>query len=154
MHEMAAVAETIRESIIALERNGEVKPEWLVKAARDEDHPAHNEFEWDDSIAGEQYRLGQAAALIRRIRIVTTIQEAPVRHVKYIASEPRSYTCVIRTPAERMADVIHDELRRLIGNADRLIGIVKAKPMKRFTGLAGQLEEFVGAMREHVGGDE
>jgi hypothetical protein len=45
----------------------------LVDAARDPESPLHSQFEWDDSKAGEQYRIWQAR------RILATIQVFDVR---------------------------------------------------------------------------
>lgn len=45
-------------------------PQRLVDISRDENHPLHKEFEWDDSIAAEAYRVVQAKQLIRDITIV------------------------------------------------------------------------------------
>ena len=45
-------------------------PQKLVDVSRDENHPLHDEFEWDDSIAAEAYRITQAKQLIRDITIV------------------------------------------------------------------------------------
>lgn len=41
----------------------------VVDAARDEDSPLHEHFEWDDSVAGEQFRIIQARQIIRAIVI-------------------------------------------------------------------------------------
>lgn len=52
-----------------LARNGgRISPTILVDEARPESSPFHEHFEWDDSEAAEQYRLGQAAQIIRRWR--------------------------------------------------------------------------------------
>jgi len=40
----------------------------VVRVARPESHWLHHEFEWDDSIAGPEWRLEQARRLIRRVR--------------------------------------------------------------------------------------
>ena len=45
-------------------------PERLVDVSRPEDAPMHKEFEWDDSIAAEEYRKEQAKKVIRNIIIV------------------------------------------------------------------------------------
>ena len=42
----------------------------LVDVSRDKNAPLHNEFEWDDSIAGEKYREEQAQQLIHHLIIV------------------------------------------------------------------------------------
>lgn len=57
------------EAIAGLQdETGCIEAEPLVKAAEAEDHPAHAEFEWDNTKAGHQFRLMQARALIRRVR--------------------------------------------------------------------------------------
>ncbi len=48
-----------------LKRDGGVQASVVVKEARPKRAPLHDEFEWDDSLAGQQYRLGQARRLIR-----------------------------------------------------------------------------------------
>lgn len=50
--------------------HGRLDPGLVVDAARPEDHPLHDRFEWDDSIAGEAYRRVQAHRLIQAVRIV------------------------------------------------------------------------------------
>lgn len=52
--------------------NGALTPQLVVDKARTEDHPLHRHFEWDDAKAGEAYRCGQAANLIRRVTIRLT----------------------------------------------------------------------------------
>lgn len=52
------------------ESDGGLTPQRLVDVSRDEAHPLHKEFEWDDSLAAEMYRRSQAAKLIRDIVIV------------------------------------------------------------------------------------
>lgn len=49
-------------------RHGELTPQIVVDEARPEGAPLHDRFEWDDSIAGEKYRLIQAQQLIRVVR--------------------------------------------------------------------------------------
>jgi len=53
-----------------LDQNGRLTPTLVVDAARPENHPLHNRFEWNDKIAGEAYRLEQARRLIRSVRVV------------------------------------------------------------------------------------
>lgn len=49
--------------------HGELTPVLVVDAARPNDSPLHDRFEWDDHAAGEAYRLVQARALIRSVKI-------------------------------------------------------------------------------------
>ena len=41
----------------------------LVEAARDATSPAHDLFEWDDSLAGEQWRVHQARRIIGSLQV-------------------------------------------------------------------------------------
>ena len=52
------------------ESEGGLTPQRLVDVSRDTNHPLHCEFEWNDSIAAESYRIIQAQKLIRNITIV------------------------------------------------------------------------------------
>ena len=47
------------------DKYGNLKPQVVVDEARDEGSPIHDRFEWDDTKAGEEFRLGQARKLIR-----------------------------------------------------------------------------------------
>lgn len=57
------------------ERNGSLTPQLVVDEARDNSHPLHGHFEWDDATAGEAYRCGQAAQMIRRVHITRIKQD-------------------------------------------------------------------------------
>ena len=55
--EMAAIEKT----------EGRLEPELVLERARSGNSALHGHFEWDDSVAAEQHRLGQAGELIRAI---------------------------------------------------------------------------------------
>jgi len=48
----------------------------VVTAASAPDHALHDYFEWDDAIAGHEWRKGQARALMRRVR-VRVVEDVP-----------------------------------------------------------------------------
>jgi hypothetical protein len=52
------------------ENEGKEVPQRIVDSARDETSPMHFYFEWDDEIAGEQWRLSQARYMARAIVII------------------------------------------------------------------------------------
>lgn len=52
---------------LAESHGGELKPLVVVNAARDEESPLHQSFNWDDSSAAEHWRLQQARQLIRAV---------------------------------------------------------------------------------------
>lgn len=63
------VAKIVGETLVQLGAfSTPVPKEDFLKAARPKSHPLHDEFEWDDAIAGERFRLLQAVMLIRRVR--------------------------------------------------------------------------------------
>lgn len=57
--------------------NGLLAPSAVVDAARYENHPLHGAFEWDDSVAGEKYREGQARYLIGHLVVLSGPKSAP-----------------------------------------------------------------------------
>lgn len=54
---------------IRLKNGGVLRPVDVIEEASIESNPLHDYFEWDDSVAGHQFRLDQARKLIRRVRI-------------------------------------------------------------------------------------
>ena len=65
-----------------LAEEGRLTPRNLVDESRDKDAPLHQEFEWDDSVAAENYREEQARGMIRFLEVVheeTKKEEPAVR---------------------------------------------------------------------------
>ena len=50
---------------IARDNGGFLQPETVVAEARPASSPLHSRFEWDNTAAGQQYRIWQARQLIR-----------------------------------------------------------------------------------------
>ena len=57
---------------ISAENGGTLTPDAVVKDAKLKNSPLHGQFEWDTKKAAHQYRLEQARALIRTVRVVVT----------------------------------------------------------------------------------
>ncbi|WP_143591212.1 hypothetical protein [Thermoactinospora rubra] len=49
---------------------GKLTPELVVEVAKEPDHPLHDRFEWDDSVAAEAWRREQAHRLIQKCKVV------------------------------------------------------------------------------------
>ena len=64
-------SEEVRAALAAIAdaHHGVLNGRDIVEAARDAQHVLHRFFEWDDPTASEAYRLVQASALIRRVRL-------------------------------------------------------------------------------------
>lgn len=84
---MTRAAQAILEEIYR--RRGALSPELLVDEATDPGHPMHSQFEWDDTEAARQYRLVQAAQIIRNVKVTITPSEAakPIRVRAWVARQ-------------------------------------------------------------------
>lgn len=56
----------------------------VLDAARDKDSPLHAAFTWDNRVAGEKYRLQEARAMLRSIRLVYEKEQKQVSRPVYV----------------------------------------------------------------------
>ena len=69
--------------------NGALSPQLVVDAARHNNSALHSFFEWDDSVAGEKYRIEQARGVIKMFRIEVPVGGEVVITAQYqIAGSP------------------------------------------------------------------
>jgi hypothetical protein len=89
-----------KELINIYERCGQLTAALVVEEAEPDDSPLHDQFEWDDESAGHRYRLTQARALIRSVRI------------RVVESDPKSETVRafinVQGPAEPTPETLTD----------------------------------------------
>lgn len=88
---------------------GTLIPADVLEAAKAEDSPLHNAFEWDDTAAAHQHRLNQARRLIVSIRILNSPVGKPTTAFVSVKtpSKGREYVPTV----EAMTD---DELRERV----------------------------------------
>lgn len=107
-----------------LESEGRLNAVELVDESRPEDSPMHKEFEWDDSIAGEEWRRHQARNIINTIIVVPEVEERPVQRAFFkVESQSRNYESI---------NVIiqqEDKYRKLLAQAKREFESYKDKYM-------------------------
>lgn len=72
-------AQIAGEMCAELEAKGQLTASNLVDVNRPEDAPLHDSFEWDDSIAGEEWRKQQARHIIQAITVVAGPTQEPKR---------------------------------------------------------------------------
>jgi hypothetical protein len=86
---LSGVASVIQDIVAA---QGAITAQELVDAARPADSPAHSAFEWDDSIAGENWRKLTARKYIRITKVDFEDRREQLIHVPAIKSnEPGQY---------------------------------------------------------------
>lgn len=85
---------------------GTLTPEVVVDAAKDPDSILHEYFEWDNKVAGAAYRIEQARALIRRVKVEVVTETVTVRAPAYVRDPrvPRKETGYVS-----LKRVSHDE---------------------------------------------
>ncbi len=124
-----ASAQVAGEMCEQLAKTGGLTPKRLVDANRAEDAPLHGEFEWNDTVAAEAYREGQAAHIIRCIVIKTEeAPKVPVRAFVRVTEPSGDYTPI------QVAMKNDDMMERLMSSA--------RKEMECFVQKYGDLEEL------------
>lgn len=109
-------------------RDGKIETVTVVDEARPEDAPLHPAFEWDDSVAGEKYRLYQARNLVRSIEVAPEKEGKDTLpafvHIRATTTqEPGYYQSV--TVAARNPDEWASALNELSGKANAALKAVE-----------------------------
>jgi len=82
----------ILEELHGLISNGRLLPEDVIDAARNPNSVLHNYFTWDDSEAAHQFRLQEARALIKKVKVdLVRVDNAVVRVPSFIRSTEAGY---------------------------------------------------------------
>lgn len=102
---------------------GSIAPEAVVDASRPKSAPLHKEFEWDDSVAAEQYRVNQARYIVRSIE---------VKRVGLPAVQSRAYEATVVKEASKpqakprsVYQTTEDILRDPVSRAELLTSFVR-----------------------------
>ena len=138
---------------IAEENDGTLSPHAVVDAARDPKNVLHPHFEWDDRAAAELYRVDQARAVIRCIRIADTVHEDPppaflsVREERGGNISYHAYESVIRSRALQLA-VLQQAEKDLEAFSRRY------REYKEICELIAKAREVASRRRRDLQGDE
>ena len=84
-------AETAYNEINSLEV---ISQQNIVDLARDVNNPLHNDFEWDDAVAGEKYRCEQASRMLLALIVIDEkLTQKPDTEIRAFVSvpEPRTF---------------------------------------------------------------
>ena len=93
-HIKGATAQTVAEEVtrIAIDRGG-LSAHVLVSESRPKGSPLHPCFEWDDSLAGEQFREHQARNIIKSVRVINDGKTSPlIAYCPKVESDERGET--------------------------------------------------------------
>lgn len=73
-------AEVVADSLLNIYKKNhkQLTAHAVVEEARKKQHPLHPCFEWNDSVAGEKYRLHQARNIINCVTLVKTVADKKV----------------------------------------------------------------------------
>lgn len=75
----------IKNALRAIEdAKGRLTPSLVVASATPEDSPLHDQFEWNDSIAGHKWRLDQARELIKSVSVLFRTEYSTLSVVAYV----------------------------------------------------------------------
>lgn len=115
----------------------EITPQNVVNLARNENSKLHNDFEWDNEIAGEKYRLSQAREMIQLLAFKPKEEIHEPTRVYQISTEKTVYK-----PVEVILQN-NDEYQNLLKRA--LLELESFK--KRYSNLV-ELEEVFLAINK------
>lgn len=141
--------EKLKELESVRKRNGGLlTAEKVIEAARPEESPLHEDFTWDDEVAGHKCRLQEAEGLIRSFKIVEREITREVRSygVCYYTPSPlapKGYAVtedLLRGPERR--DTLLQEMNRCAGHVARLAGYLE------MAGLGATAAKVVKAMSD------
>jgi hypothetical protein len=101
---------------------GSLDPTLVVDEARPEDAQLHPAFEWQDEVAGENWRKYQARTLIRSVEVVKDDQQAPVWINVQPVSMAASYVLadVVAITPDFLAVAVSEAAKRLSAAEDAL----------------------------------
>jgi hypothetical protein len=134
---------------IAAKHEGKHSPDIIVAEAFDKNNKLHECFNWDNDSAGHQYRLDQARALIRVVRIHITTTRRRIDSIAYVrdpAASPheQGYVSIItvkKSHTDALA-VLEAELSRVQSLIDRARDIAETLGLEK---------EFWERLREMIG---
>ena len=114
-----------------IEKEKGLTAQTLLDANRAEGTPLHDEFEWNDSIAAEEYRLQQARHIINCLCIKTeSKKEQPVRAFFKI-SDAESYENinVIVSSEDKYGRLLDTAMRELIAFETKYSSLTELSPV-------------------------
>jgi hypothetical protein len=122
---------------IRAQHGGHLQAEHVVDAARPQNSVLHPHFEWDDSRAGEQYRLIQARQLIKIVIAPQRVSSETVVVPFYVNEEKGDgYVSIVEVMSDK-----DRAFNNVVQAITRAISILRNCPHKTAQKLAHALEK-------------
>lgn len=144
--------ETVQRVFVRLyQRDGQLTPSAIVKEAKKKSSTLHALFEWDDTAAAREYRLGQARNLIRRIRVIEIDgKEETLINVPVLTHEEGAYltgTALVKSMSD--LELAMEQAMKKLAAAQRAVdeikGVVDEADEERLTMLLVAAEAMTTA---------
>lgn len=126
------------------DREGRLTPAAVLDVARDKASVLHSEFEWNDGVAAEQWRLEQARRLIRSVTVNVTVNRISTPVPCYVRDPERDgklqgYRAVVNLARET------DEAREsVVAEFSRAAGhLRRARDVATALGFDAEIEELI-----------
>lgn len=123
------------------EKQGELTPAAVVEAAKNKASPLHDQFTWDNTKAATNYRLLQAAFLIKTVKIRVAQGEDSIRTNAYVL--PKKGNGQFRAIQDVLSD--GDLADAMMDNARSELSAFKAKygRLERLSSLITEMEKVL-----------
>lgn len=141
---MTLISQAAKNELLQLQQEAPLTPVAVLERARSANSALHSLFEWDDSEAARQYRLTQAAGLIRRVVVRVPARRTPIRPVQVVALAPPKLP---PTPIAEPMSTPQGAAAAFWQDLDRLVQRYTGTP-----GLSQPIAKLRALLREH--GDE
>ena len=133
---------------------GRLTPANVMHDARNLKSPQHDQFEWDDGKASEQYRLDQARTLIRTVRLEIRTERRIISTVRYVRDPSanqfeQGYVDVtsLRNNKTLAYEALEDELKRAKVSMDRALDFAETLNMRD---MVDQIIEHIELMQRGI----
>lgn len=136
--------------LAARDRQGRVKPELLVKQARNPRHPFHKSFVWDDAKAAHLLRIETAKDIIKSFKLVVIMEDVKITAPFYVSDPSSRDSAYIESTAvakkEHTARVtLLDELSRIKS------AVIRARSLAAVFKLSRHFERLLKSVIEVEG---
>ena len=129
--------------------NGSITPDLVIKAAEDPNNVLHHLFEWDNSKAGNAYRVDQARQIITSVKINIVTESRTISAVSYVrdprlSNDQQGYVSVakLKTDKDLAKDSIRYEFQRAYAHLHR------AKTHAEILGMEDEVSALLNTLEE------